>query len=158
MTDFREIVDMAFALITDDTFNGSLESYEEYIADGITKVKLAVPLFRYPRFDINNVVMTEESCFFTHPLTQEEKVILAQLVVIKWLETQIQTTELTRQEVYASSDFKKTSQASHLSRLASVKKELVKENATLQKWYGRRAIGQQGAISFMSGLGGGANV
>ncbi|MGL5958144.1 MAG: hypothetical protein ACRCZZ_06085 [Phocaeicola sp.] len=155
MTPFREIVELAFIVITDDTFSDSLESYQEFIDNGVEMVRYSLPFFQFPRFNINAIEEIDGDVCFSDNLSQEERLIIAQMVAVRWLERQILSTELTRQEVYASSDFKKTSQASHLSRLIALKKEVLKENARMQGWYNRRTIGDGGAVSSFSGLAGG---
>lgn len=157
MTSFREITEQAFSLITDDTFDGSLESYDEFLANGEDLILMALPKFRFPKFDTTDIVSAMRSGkSFRATLNMEEKMILSHLVAIEWVRQQTITTELTRQEVYANSDYKKTSQASHLSRLISLRSDLQKEVNQLQLWYRRRSIGKDGGISNMSGLGGGS--
>lgn len=157
MTLFADIVNLAFTLITDDIFEDSLESYDEFLADGQDLLMAALPSFKFPKFNIYDIVNLGGANRFSHLLNQEERIILAQLLAIKWLDRQILTVDLIRQEVYASSDYRKTSQASHLSRLMSLKKDLAKENFASQNLYGRRKMTDAGAVSTMSVLGGGKN-
>lgn len=154
MTPYSEITTLAFTVITDELFEDTYESYQEFLEDGVDMIDFSVPSFKFPKFNIYDTEIVDEEKCFVYDLQHEEKIILAQLVAIRWLERQILSTELTKQEVYASSDFKKTSQASHLSRLISLKKELIKENNTSQMWYNRRDIGAKGAVSTLAGLGG----
>lgn len=159
MTYFNEIIELAFVLITDDTFKGGLESYDEFLENGSDLLMLAIPKFRFPKFNTKDIVdLLEQGKAFTALLDEEEKTILAHLLAIEWVRQQTLTTELTRQEVYATSDYRKTSQASHMSRLVSLRSDLQKEIASLQTWYGRRTIGENGTVSRMVGLAGKSDV
>lgn len=87
-------------------------------------------------------VLVEKSAFAVD-LTSEEINILAILMKIGWLQRQIASVENVRQK-FSSSDFKFTSQASHLAKLLTLLTEMNRESIHMQRLYKRRKIGEGG--------------
>lgn len=76
-------------------------------------------------------------------LTDEEMNILATYMVVEWIGQQLASIENTRMK-YSGTDFKFTSQANHMQKLVTVKKEYEREGFHLQRLYKRRAKDKDG--------------
>ena len=76
-------------------------------------------------------------------LTDEEMNILATYMVVEWIGQQLASIENTRMK-YSGADFKFTSQANHMQKLVTVKKEYEREGFHLQRLYKRRAKDKDG--------------
>lgn len=87
-------------------------------------------------------VVVEHSCFAAD-LTSEEINILAQLMLISWVQRQVTSIENTRMK-FTGSDFKMTSQANHLSKLVSLLNECRTQSTHLQRLYKRRKPTEDG--------------
>lgn len=87
-------------------------------------------------------VVVEHSSFAAE-LTSEEINILAQLMLIGWVQRQVTSIENTRMK-YSGSDFKMTSQANHLSKLTSLLNECRTQSTHLQRLYKRRKPDNEG--------------
>lgn len=114
MTLLQEVYDAFFTLITDDMY---LEiSPEETREDCKSLLKGSLPLFEFPKkpFSICNIENGEQA--FDRDLTLEEINILAYGMLQIWLQRQITSIEVIRQKV-SGTDFKISSQATHLQRL-----------------------------------------
>ena len=96
----------------------------------------ALPHFEFPRekdlFDLDLVNKT-----FTTKLSLEEMMIIRQYMISEWIGQQLATIDLIRQK-YSGSDFKFTSQASHIKQLVALKKEYETKGFHLQRVYCRR--------------------
>ncbi len=133
-TPLQEIYDMFFNMITDDMY---LEMTEEETEENLEGMFMnAIPRFRFPRFDIENIDF-EEKRYNDVALSLEEKRILALLIFEEWVARQINNVDVVRQ-MYTGSDFKATSQAAHLSTLLKWKDETGLDCYKAQKLYARR--------------------
>lgn len=59
-------------------------------------------------------------------------------MIVEWLSFQLATVDLVRQK-YSGSDFKFTSQASHLKQLKELKQQYIDKGFHLQRLYRRRS-------------------
>lgn len=82
---------------------------------------------------------------FTQDLTQEEVNIIATYMIVEWLGQQLANIENVRMK-YTGTDFKMSSQANHLSKILSLKKDYEREGFHLQRLYKRRAVNDEGKI------------
>lgn len=133
-TSFQEIWDFFLAGITDDMF---MELTKEDTEELLEEILLAaLPHFEFPRnkdlFDLDL-----ENKTFTAKLSLEEKMILRQYMISEWIGFQLASIENIKQK-YSGSDFKFTSQASHMKQLISLKKEYETKGFHLQRLYCRR--------------------
>lgn len=78
-----------------------------------------------------------EHSYFAADLTTEEINIIAQLMLIAWVQRQVTSIENTRMK-FTGTDFKMTSQANHLSKLVSLLNETRTQSTHLQRLYKRR--------------------
>lgn len=146
-TTFQEMYDFFLGGITDDMF---LEMTEEDTKDHLQEILLAaIPHFEFPReknlFDVD----MKEKCF-NSKLSLEEQMILRQYMISEWLGLQLANIDLVRQ-MYSGTDFKMTSQASHMKQLTALKKEYETKGFHLQRVYCRRIKNDKGA--FVSSFG-----
>ena len=84
-----------------------------------------------------------EKSTFNCSLTSEEINILAVLMKHAWLQRQVASIENTRMK-YSGSDFKFTSQASHLGKLLNLLTEVNREAHHMQRLYRRRRFSKKG--------------
>lgn len=142
MTPFQAIYDRFLGKITDDMY---LEWTEQDTLKDLKNILLdAIPGFEFPRFALYNYDTTTEQ--YNVDLTSEEINILALLMYNTWLQRQVASIENTRQK-YSGSDFKMTSQASHLYRLMELKQEAERQDRHMQRLYRRRkTISDDGVI------------
>lgn len=80
---------------------------------------------------------------FNALLTDEEMNILATYMIVEWIGQQLASIENTRMK-YSGTDFKFTSQANHMQKLVTVKKEYEREGFHLQRLYKRRTKDKDG--------------
>ena len=114
----------------------------------------SIPLFEFPRFNIfdyeeGELVETDNGNeaptiewvggAFNCVLTKEEINILAEDMVVTWLNQQLKSTENIRQK-YSGADFKFTSQANHMQKLMELVERQKAEMKHLQRLYKRRVI------------------
>lgn len=111
---------------------------EETLADCEQLLKSSLPLFEFPKKPIEF-----KDGSFTADLTQEEINIIAYGMLQVWLQRQITSVEVVRQK-FTGSDFKQTSQASHLQRLMTLFTNTQAEHRRLQMLYSRRRVGKDG--------------
>ena len=78
-------------------------------------------------------------------VTNEEVNILGTYMVVEWMSQQLASVENTRMK-YSGSDFKFTSQANHMSKILTVKKDYERLGFHLQRLYKRRKADSTGAI------------
>lgn len=134
MTPYKRIYDAFFSYVTDDMY---LEmTPEETAADCESLLLASIPLFEFPNEPIE---IDEVNKCITRDLTLEEINILAWNMVQIWLQRQVTSVELVRQKM-TGTDFKISSQASHLSKLLDLLKDVKIENHRLQTLYSRREI------------------
>lgn len=133
-TTFQEMYDFFLAGITDDMFMELTKEDTEALLEEI--LLAALPHFEFPRkkdlFDLNLIDKT-----FTTKLSLEEKMIIRQYMISEWIGFQLASIENIKQK-YSGSDFKFTSQASHIKQLVTLKKEYETKGFHLQRLYCRR--------------------
>lgn len=156
-TSFFQIYDAFFSKVTDDMYMElSEEDTYEMLQDLLVN---SISRFEFPRFDLfdyetgdwtdlgeyqgiesdNKVVPASGwvGGMYHIYLTDEEINIIALNMVIEWLGQQLDTTENTRMK-YSGSDFKFTSQASHMSKLKVIIDSHKQDSLHLQRLYKRR--------------------
>lgn len=140
-TIFSQIYTRFKAKITDDMYM-ELSPIE---TDSLLKELLlnALHHFEFPRVDIYNYHEGLEQ--FNISLTAEEQNIIATYMVVEWLSQQLASVENTRMK-YSGSDFKFTSQANHMAKLQSMKKEYERLGFHLQRLYKRRKADDAGIM------------
>lgn len=164
-TPFSKIYDNFLSKITDDMYMEltELETFrllEELLIS-------AIPKFEFPRVKINSYELAfveDESTYkgvesngievpaiiydggyFDNNLNQEEINILSTYMIVEWLGQQLASVENTRMK-YSGSDFKFTSQANHMQKLSTLKKEYEREGFHLQRLYKRRKVDSKGIM------------
>ncbi len=164
-TSFDTMEDFFLAGITDDMY---MELTEEDTYEMLQDLLVnTLPRFEFPRFDLfdyelgawsdmgtycgvesNNVEVPATGWVggtFNIELTSEEINIIALNMVIGWLGQQLDTTENTRMK-FSGSDFKFTSQANHMAKLLTLKKDYEREGFHLQRLYKRRLKDEDGIM------------
>mgnify|MGYP000000523977 CR=1 FL=1 len=136
MTSLNEVYDAFFALITDDMYMEITE--EETRADCRELLEASLPLFEFPDKLIDIVGDS-----FNVDLSREERNILAYGMLQIWLQRQITSIDVVRQK-FSGTDFKLTSQASHLQRLMTLMTNTKNEHRRLQMLHSRRRVGPTG--------------
>lgn len=140
VTTFKEMFDFFEAGISDDMFLELSPDETREIEEEI--LLAALPHFEFPRKDIFDVdILTQR---FSVKLTTEEMMIIRQYMISEWLGYQLANVDLVRQK-YSGSDFKFTSQASHMKQLITMKKEYETKGFHLQRLYKRRKRKESGA-------------
>ena len=164
-TPFSMIYDSFLSKITDDMYMelNELDTYR-LLQD---LLKTAIHKFEFPRFDITDYEENEieeiityigvESDYeevpatiygggyFNTLLTPEEINIIATYMIVEWLGQQLASVENTRMK-YSGSDFKFTSQANHMSKILTLKKDYEREGFHLQRLYKRRDKDEKGIM------------
>ena len=164
-TPFSIIYDSFLSKITDDMYMELTELDTFRMLEEL--LKAAMHKFEFPRFDITNFeenyiddVSTYEGVesndeevpaiiycggYFNNALTLEEINILSTYMIVEWLGQQLASVENTRMK-YSGSDFKFTSQANHMSKLLTLKKDYEREGFHLQRLYKRRLKDEDGIM------------
>jgi hypothetical protein len=164
-TPFSKVYDSFLSKIVDDMYMELTEldtfrMLQELLVSAISK-------FEFPRVNINDYeedYIIDEEVYagvesdgeevraliysdgrFNVVLTQEEINILSTYMVVEWLGQQLATVENTRMK-YSGSDFKFTSQANHMSKILSLKKDYEREGFHLQRLYKRRKADDDGIM------------
>ena len=157
-TPFSVIYDSFFSKITDDsymemTYEDTLKILEDLLITAIQK-------FQFPRVPLDHdlkkqikkikhpgsnedVEVSEVVRVFLNELTEEQINILSTYMIVEWLGQQLATVELVRMK-YSGSDFKFTSQANHMAKLLSMKRDYEREGFHLQRLYSRRQKNENG--------------
>ena len=137
-TPFQEIYDAFLTNVTEDLYSDLRYDIDE---DEQTLLIQSLPDFEFPKFKIFNYSLVYQ-CFddVLHP---SEISILGLLMAKKWLSRQIMSTDLTKQQ-YTANEFKRTSQAAHLSTLLSLNTEIERKSKKEQRLYGRRIHTEDG--------------
>lgn len=138
-TKFETIYDRFFSKVTDDMYMELDKDQTESMVGGL--FKSALPWFEFPRVDLYD--FNEEAKEYNIELSNEEINIIAIYMLVEWLTQQLVTVENTRMK-YSGSDFKFTSQANHMAKLLSLKKDYEREGFHLQRLYKRRKKGTDG--------------
>ena len=163
-TPFSEIYDCFLTKITDDMYLelNELDTYR--LLESL--LLAAIPKFEFPRvniFDFSLQVNTDsiycgvesDYCevpikiytdgYFNSSLNLEEINILAVYMIVEWLGQQLASVENTRMK-YSGTDFKFTSQANHMQKLLTLKKDYEREGFHLQRLYKRRKADKDGIM------------
>ena len=155
ITPFSVIYDSFFGKITDDMYM-ELDKEDTY---KMTEELLmaAMHKFEFPRFDITDFEKGSEKIsedtgeniyeegHFNSLLTNEEINILSTYMIVEWLSQQLASVENVRMK-YSGSDFKFTSQANHMSKILTQKKDYEREGFHLQRLYCRREKNEEGIL------------
>ena len=135
-TTFQEMYDFFLAGITDDMF---MEMTKQDTAEMLEEILFAaLPWFEFP---VEKNIMTSidrENKNFGVVLNLEAMMIIRQYMTVAWIDFQLATVDLIRQK-YSGSDFKFTSQASHLKQLKELKQQYIDKGFHLQRLYRRRS-------------------
>lgn len=162
-TPFSLVYDLFLSKVTDDLYLELTELDTHRLLQEL--LLAAIPKFEFPRkplddYETQDVVDVGkyngvESNFkdwdlliygqgqFNVLLTDEEMNILATYMIVEWIGQQLASIENTRMK-YSGTDFKFTSQANHMQKLVTVKKEYEREGFHLQRLYKRRAKDKDG--------------
>jgi len=141
-TTFQEMYDFFLAGITDDMFMEMTREDTEQLLEEI--LFAAIPQFEFPKKDLFDVDMTNKT--FNCYLDLEEKMILRQYMIVEWISFQLASIENIRQK-YSSTDFKFTSQASHIDKLIKLRQEYEDRGFHLQRLYNNRYKSKNGYLS-----------
>lgn len=135
-TTFQEMYDFFLAGITDDMF---MELTYEDTQEMLEEILIAaLPWFEFPvEKNIFNSLDRENKNFGVK-LNVEEMMIIRQYMIVEWLGFQLANIDLVRQK-YSGSDFKFTSQATHLKQLKDLKQQYEDKGFHLQRLYRRRS-------------------
>ena len=140
-TTFKTIYDRFFSKVTDDMYMELDQNQTESMKEEL--FLNALPWFEFPRVDLYNFNSEEKT--YNIMLPNEEINIIAIYMLVEWFTQQIATVENTRMK-YSGSDFKFTSQANHMSKLLTLKKDYEREGLHLQRLYKRRKVGKDGIV------------
>ena len=141
-TTFKEMFDFFLAGITDDMF---MELTREDTEEMLEEILIAaLPQFEFPRWK-NPFSLDLENKVFSTQLTSTEKMIIRMYMIVEWIGFQLASIENIRQN-YSGSDFKFTSQASHIKQLISLKNEYQQKAFKLQRIYCRREVDENGRV------------
>lgn len=141
-TTFQEMYDFFLAGITDDMFMELTKEDTEELLEEI--LIAALPHFEFPRWEDPFDLDLRNKCF-TEKLTTEEMMIIRQYMIVEWLGYQLANIDLVKQ-MYSGSDFKFTSQASHMKQLTALKENYEKQGFHLQRLYSRRKKNDSGVL------------
>ena len=146
MTEFSVVYENFLSKITDDMYmEMTVEDTEAMLQPLLLS---ALHYFEFPRQNIFDYDIETET--FSADLTNEEVNILGTYMVVEWMSQQLASVENTRMK-YSGSDFKFTSQANHMSKILTVKKDYERLGFHLQRLYKRRKADSTGAIKSTSG-------
>lgn len=142
MTEFSTVYENFLSKITDDMF---MELTVAETEDMLQPLLLsALQHFEFPRQNIYDYNDEDET--FNIDLTPEEINIIGTYMVVEWMSQQLASVENTRMK-YSGTDFKFTSQANHMSKILTVKKDYERLGFHLQRLYKRRKVdGETGAM------------
>lgn len=133
MTPFSIIYQSFISKITDDMYMElTPEDTEKLLKELFIS---ALPHFEFPRVDLDDYNEEEET--FNIELSKEEINIITTYMIVEWLGQQLASIENVRMK-YSGADFKFTSQANHLAKVQSLKKEYERLGFHLQRLYKRR--------------------
>jgi hypothetical protein len=141
MTDFSVVYENFLSKITDDMYMElTVEETEEML---VSLLLDALPHFEFPRQNIFNYDV--DNMTFSADLTNEEINIIGTYMVVEWMSQQLASVENTRMK-YSGTDFKFTSQANHMSKILTVKKDYERLGFHLQRLYKRRKSDENGIM------------
>lgn len=164
-TPFSFVYESFLSKITDDMYMELTELDTFRMLEEL--LNAAMHKFEFPRFDITDYSETEIDSVETYcgvennniegpaiiycegqynsALTSEEINILSTYMIVEWLGQQLASVENTRMK-YSGSDFKFTSQANHMAKILSLKKDYEREGFHLQRLYKRRLRDDEGIM------------
>lgn len=164
-TPFSFVYESFLSKITDDMYMelNVLDTYQ-MLQDLLLS---AIPKFEFPRVNLDDYELDEvtdqdyymgvesdgeevvaiiySGGYFNTSLTWEEINILATYMIVEWFGQQLASIEVTRMK-YSGSDFKFTSQANHMQKLLTIKKDYEREGFHLQRLYKRRKLNEDGKV------------
>lgn len=138
MTPFSVVYKAFLSKITDDMYMEFTKQDTQKMLNEL--LESAIPMFEFPRKSLDTIPTEEddeEDGYFESDLTKEEVRIIAAYMIEEWISQQLASVENIRMK-YSGSDFKLTSQANHMSKLQSLKKEYERLGFHLQRLYKRR--------------------
>ena len=138
-TKFETIYNRFFSKVTDDMYMELDKTQTEGMVGEL--FENALPWFEFPRVDLYN--FDKENQTYNIELSNEEVNIIAVYMLVEWLTQQLVTVENARMK-YSGSDFKFTSQANHMAKLLTLKKDYEREGFHLQRLYKRRKVDENG--------------
>ena len=164
-TPFSLIYDSFLAKITDDMYMelNELDTFkllEELLLGAIPKFEFPrVNIFDYEIKELNSIstycgvdsdynrvpAYIYDEGYFNTSINLEEINILSVYMIVEWLGQQLASVENTRMK-YSGSDFKFTSQANHMQKLLTLKKDYEREGFHLQRLYKRRKTDNNGIM------------
>lgn len=143
MTAFKEVYDVFLTKLTEDMFFDGGLTMDDTL-DMLQELLLAsIHHFEFPRKNLYDYDL--EVRVFNSDLTIEEMNILAVYMVVEWIGQQLASIDNIRMK-YSGSDFKFTSQANHMAKLSSLKKDYTQMGFHLQRVYKRRRIDTKGHV------------
>lgn len=140
-TYFDDMYNFFLSGITDDMFMELTPEDTHEILEEL--LFAALPYFEFCRHDLFDMDLCEER--FNWRLSVEEMMIVRQYMIAQWIGYQLATIDLIKQK-YSGSDFKFTSQASHIKQLQAMKIEYERQGFHLQRLYKRRTKKKDGRI------------
>ena len=138
-TPFSKVYDSFLSKITDDMYMEFTKEETYAMLGGL--LLSSIPKFEFPRVDLYNFTDNQ----FNSALNYEEINILSTYMIVEWIGRQLATVDLIRLK-YSGSDFKFTSQANHMAKLLTLKKDYEREGFHLQRLYKRRKADKQGVM------------
>lgn len=141
-TSFQEMYDFFLAGITDDMY---MEMTEEDTKEVLQELLMAaINNFEFPHWT-EPFLLDFDTDSFSVKLTSTEMMIIRLYMISEWLGYQLASVDLVRQK-YSGSDFKFSSQASHIKQLTSLKQEYELKALKMQRLYSRREKDADGRV------------
>jgi len=141
-TSFQEMYDFFLSGITDDMYmEMTEEDTQEVLEELLTS---AITSFEFPHWN-NPFILDLENKTFTEKLTLTEMKVIQCYMISEWIGYQLANVDLVRQK-YSGSDFKFTSQASHIKQLTAMKQEYDLKALKMQRLYSRREVDEDGRM------------
>ena len=141
-TSFQEMYDFFLSGITDDMY---MEMTEEDTQEVLEELLIsAITSFEFPHWS-NPFILDLENKTFTEKLTLTEMKVIQCYMISEWIGYQLANVDLVRQK-YSGSDFKFTSQASHIKQLTAMKQEYDLKALKMQRLYSRREVDEDGRM------------
>ena len=141
-TSFQEMYDFFLSGITDDMYmEMTEEDTQEVLEELLTS---AITSFEFPHWS-NPFILDLENKTFTEKLTLTEMKVIQCYMISEWIGYQLANVDLVRQK-YSGSDFKFTSQASHIKQLTTMKQEYDLKALKMQRLYSRREVDEDGRM------------
>lgn len=120
MNPYTDVYDYFLSMITEHDFLNFTD--EELEAEFETKLKMA--LSKLPA--LGDIEMNPDMGGFSRPLTEQEKSLLAQAMLVEWLSQKVFNVQHMRNHM-ASKDFTIFSNANHLKEMISLREYADKE-------------------------------